>query len=532
MAASTINRTYVGRDDDGTGAYGTMVDVAYIGLAIYDQIDALFTSFGEHNYSGGGTGANSFSIRNTTAGTSNRAEMWLGTDESPYVGTWTAYSSTYTTSGANFQSGVKLSADFDGGLSLVASHASGDVRIYSRNKLIATFADEQATYVKDSYGANAIYNNDTNPVFIEFYRTSHTARGNVGVLGTPEMNVSFNMDYSDNSHKFYDSSLNAFWIALGDLGMTLQFAPAGASGDIWTTAGNAFLNVSATGTLSVAENVGVLSGRRFSLDGTRAAPQDAPSFSGSDTYIIESVGNTMSFFAGGVESKLVSGVLTVGGAGTHTFSAGATGGNILALRNTTSGTGNYSQIWLGTNEAAFVGVFSAFSSAFTTSGPSVASGVRVSADYAGGLSLSATHASGAIRFYANGTTLRGQINAGWEIGAPTGGDKGAGTINAAGDIYKNNSAYTNPDYVFEHYYTGAIERFAQNEGASEYGGLLPLTELEAYVRTHFRFPMISDRPMGAFARADITLLLAEQLALYLFDHERRLSMVEQPATAA
>lgn len=39
------------------------------------------------------------------------------------------------------------------------------------------------------------------------------------------------------------------------------------------------------------------------------------------------------------------------------------------------------------------------------------------------------------------------IYAGIQVGTPTGGDKGAGTGNFAGDVYKNNSAYTNPDYA-------------------------------------------------------------------------------------
>ena len=433
MSATTITRTAI-TDDDGSNTTGTPFDNAWK-QELYDQIDALFSGFGEHNYSGGGTGGNSFGVRNTTAGTSNRAEMWLGTDESPYVGTWTAYSSTYTTSGANFQSGVKLSADFDGGLSLVASHASGDVRIYSRNKLIATFADEQATFTKDSYGANIVFTNDTNPVFVEFYRYGHTARGNVGVLGTPEMNVSFNMDYSDNSHKFYDSTLNAFWLALGTLGMTLQYAPAGTSGDIWTTAGNALFNITATGTMTAAEHIGVLSGKRLILDGSRASAIDSVTFSGSDTYILESAGNTMSFFSGSVESKLTSGVLTVGGFGTHAFTSAGTGGNIFSVRNTTAGTGNYSQIWLGTDEAAYVGVISAYSSTFTTANANVASGVKLSADYAGGLSLAASHASGVIRFYAGGSTMVGR----WDL---------TGSLQIGGTSARGTTAGTNRLDIF------------------------------------------------------------------------------------
>ena len=118
---------------------------------------------------------------------------------------------------------------------------------------------------------------------------------------------------------------------------------------------------------------------------------------------------------------------------------------------------------------------------------------------------------------------------GMTLGAPTGGENGHGTLNAAGDIYKNNSAYTNPDYVFEHAYTGRIARFADRDGAARYRGLLSLSALEAHVREHHRFPQIPDQPMGTFARSDVALELIEQLALYLFDHERRLVALEANA---
>ncbi len=116
----------------------------------------------------------------------------------------------------------------------------------------------------------------------------------------------------------------------------------------------------------------------------------------------------------------------------------------------------------------------------------------------------------------------GGAGGGFVMGAPTGGGKGAGTINVAGDIYKNNSAYTNPDYVFEHWATGSIDRFRHNDGAADYAGLMPLRDLEAHVRKQFRFPTISDEPMPAFARADVALALIEQNTLYLFEHDAQI----------
>ena len=124
------------------------------------------------------------------------------------------------------------------------------------------------------------------------------------------------------------------------------------------------------------------------------------------------------------------------------------------------------------------------------------------------------------------TAIRGFFTGGVVVGSPTGGDKGLGTINIAGDIYKNNTAYTNPDYAFEHFYTGKIERFAKNPGAAEYRGLMNLDDLRAYTREHLRLPGISDEGMGIFARSDIILEKFEELTLYTLDIHERLNQLE------
>lgn len=112
------------------------------------------------------------------------------------------------------------------------------------------------------------------------------------------------------------------------------------------------------------------------------------------------------------------------------------------------------------------------------------------------------------------------------LGNATGGDRGIGTLNVATGIYLNNTAYTNPDFVFERHYTGKIERFAKRPGAREYSGLLPLAELERYTRENLRLPGINNTPHDIFERADIALRYIEELILYLIDHDRRLSELE------
>ena len=115
---------------------------------------------------------------------------------------------------------------------------------------------------------------------------------------------------------------------------------------------------------------------------------------------------------------------------------------------------------------------------------------------------------------------------GIQIGSPTGGDKGAGTLNVSGDIYKNNTAYTNPDYVFEHAYTGKIEKFAENPGASSYNGRLSLDDLRVYTRKNLRLPGITDDAMGAFERSDFVLARIEELTLEVLDLHDRLKKLE------
>ena len=112
------------------------------------------------------------------------------------------------------------------------------------------------------------------------------------------------------------------------------------------------------------------------------------------------------------------------------------------------------------------------------------------------------------------------------VGEPTGRNKGYGTINVQRDIYKNNTLYNNPDYVFEHWATGQIIKYAGNPGAQDYTGLWDISDLRQYVGQNFRFPQIGDQPAGIFDRAGLFLELVEQAYLYLFQHEDRIQSLE------
>jgi hypothetical protein len=114
--------------------------------------------------------------------------------------------------------------------------------------------------------------------------------------------------------------------------------------------------------------------------------------------------------AGSYTTLTFGGRIAAEGFGLSQFSAGGTGGNGVQLRNTTAGTGNYTRLALGNDATTDAFLIEAYSSTYTTSGPSVQDGAVLYGARAGGLSLAAAHASGVLRFYAGGTTERVRID--------------------------------------------------------------------------------------------------------------------------
>jgi len=111
-------------------------------------------------------------------------------------------------------------------------------------------------------------------------------------------------------------------------------------------------------------------------------------------------------------------------------------------------------------------------------------------------------------------------------GSPTGGDKGVGTINVSSNIYLNNTAYTSPDFVLEHYITGKIERFLDSPGARDYPGLMPLLDVERFYRENLHLPRIGRGPAGLVERFDWILEKIEEVYIHLVEHEKRLQNLE------
>ena len=102
--------------------------------------------------------------------------------------------------------------------------------------------------------------------------------------------------------------------------------------------------------------------------------------------------------------RVSGGLLDVTGFGDHTFSASGTGANVLYVRNTTAGTGNYARMGVGNDTSASALLLQTHASTYTTSGYNVADGSLIYQGLAGGLNLAAGHASGDVRFYTGGST--------------------------------------------------------------------------------------------------------------------------------
>lgn len=131
--------------------------------------------------------------------------------------------------------------------------------------------------------------------------------------------------------------------------------------------------------------------------------------------------------AGAYATLTFGGLLAAEGFGTHTFSAGGTGGNFVKVRNPTAGTGNLAGVRVGNDGAADAGGLDQHSTTYTTSGIRIADSTLLYGSGAGGVVIAGSHANGLIRFYTvssermritdAGNVLIGTTSAG---GAPAG----------------------------------------------------------------------------------------------------------------
>jgi Chaperone of endosialidase len=120
----------------------------------------------------------------------------------------------------------------------------------------------------------------------------------------------------------------------------------------------------------------------------------------------------------GALAQLVSGsngLLNITTFGTNNIVSGGTGFNILSLGNTTAGAGNGASLGISTDASGGSVLLQSVSSSYTAAAPLLPGGSAIRGIGVGGLSLSAEHSTGAIRFYTGGTTERMRLGSDGKI---------------------------------------------------------------------------------------------------------------------
>jgi hypothetical protein len=127
MAATTITRATI-TDDSGSGTDGTIINSAWVGTAIYDKVDALMTGATWQREASAAAGTVSTITKNTS--TTGVASVIAATSASDVAGMIQAFGPSYSTSNSAIASSVRVVSNLSGGLSLVATDASGILRFY------------------------------------------------------------------------------------------------------------------------------------------------------------------------------------------------------------------------------------------------------------------------------------------------------------------------------------------------------------------------------------------------------------------
>lgn len=202
------------------------------------------------------------------------------------------------------------------------------------------------------------------------------------------------------------------------------------------------------------------------------------------------------------------------------------GGTVARVVNTSTAAAAYATFHLESEGSEDV-VLRQYSSGYSTSGANIASGALLLARRAGGLSLSvsSSDSNAGIRFWIQGS-LAGRMfpSSGFVWGTPTGGDKGAGTINAQA-VYDDNVLLT--DWIFDLAYDGRTD-------VPHAGRLYPLAETQAITRAARRLAWMPSRETWETERNLGRMVTGlwqgqEQQQLYIHELEARIAALEARA---
>ena len=142
IVSTTTGALQIRDDTDGFPRLEFLGDNVTLALSGTFTVSGLtsFSAFGAHTFSSAGTGSNSVGIRNTTSGTTMAGELQLGNNSTASLGRFRAMSSAFTTAGANIASGITIDGTGVGGVNIIASDASGDVRLFAGGSASAGIA--------------------------------------------------------------------------------------------------------------------------------------------------------------------------------------------------------------------------------------------------------------------------------------------------------------------------------------------------------------------------------------------------------
>jgi len=271
---------------------------------------------------------------------------------------------------------------------------------------------------------------------------------------------------------------------------------------------------------------------------TAARALNLPLLTGTGTIaVLENVVSGGQTFAGAITFSLAGSAVTI---------SGATGNTLVVDTNVLVVDATNNRVGFGTASPDAL----AHLSASVSSGPPAAGQpLRIVNTNAGNgaahgiyfLNSSATAGAGSIelesstggngRFYwstvqaAGALTARMNLGLGLQVGAPTGGDKGTGTINATA-VYDDNVLLT--DWIFDQHYGSVIDR---GMPAPKDGRLWSLSETAQFTQAYHRLPWMpcweqfeNERSLGKM----VTNLWQgqEYQQLHLYNHEERLEYLE------
>jgi len=204
----------------------------------------------------------------TTAGSSGQFLTSAGGVGSPM--TWTTPSSVVPALTA-----TQLA--YGDGSNLMTSSANLAWNQSNKTLILAAGGDQGPSMTID----NGIESN-----YIEFSRTPYQVKTSVGMLGAPELNLSFNMDYYDGVHRYYDATQAATWMALFNGGYQFQYAPSGSTPDIWNNTGRKLFSYHTYGHLIINTDATSVTG---TFNAGLTVPRDvgAGNIAGIDTMVIE-----------------------------------------------------------------------------------------------------------------------------------------------------------------------------------------------------------------------------------------------------